>query len=211
MKLNSLDKLLKVNDCFCIAKLDGFLTAVISAPNFIDIARWSYISNVCFLSDDILEMVMCFYDKIYQQLRDNSYTPVFSTTNKLNTPKKEASLWVVGYIIGKDLWDKDIVKHHEKDISHLLFPILSLSENYENISDEIIANLPGICINIYKFWFKKSCMDQTKLRYCSKQSKAKQSKAKQSKAKQSKAKQSKASALKRSFRKSDSSLMWEYN
>ena len=198
MKLNSLDKLLKVNDCFCIAKLDGFLTAVISAPNFIDIARWSYISNICCLSDDILEMVMCFYNKIYQQLRENNYTPVFSIKNKLNILKKEASLWVVGYIIGKDLWDKDIVKHHEKDISHLLFPILSLSENYENISDKIIANLPEICINIYKFWFKKSCMDQTKLRYCSKQSKAKQSKAKQSK----------ASALKILFRKSDASLIW---
>lgn len=134
-------------------QLDGFLTAIISSPNCINILHWSKIAH---LHNHLeLAIIMQFYNKIYNSLKQGNYTPSFTNLPNLN---EEPINWAKGYLEGKNLWSEKILNLHKAKINNLLTTIidLSLCSNLHVIKlKQFLQSLSTICINIYNFWLQE--------------------------------------------------------
>lgn len=148
-----IEVILKKNSSFSINKLDGFLTAVISSPDVINVLNWMKIANLHKLNPRDLLIIMKFYNKIYNALKNGNYVPIF--INMVNLTD-EPIIWANGYILGKNLWSKRILQLHLKEIDALLASIMSLSVcsdlKLAKINDQTLGK---ICVNIYNFWLKQ--------------------------------------------------------
>lgn len=145
--------ILKKNNSFSINKLDGFLTAVISSPNVINLLNWMKIANLVQLDNNDLLIIMKFYNEIYNTLKNGDYVPIFVRMKHLID---EPIIWANGYILGKTLWSKKILQLHILEINTLLSSIVDLSLCSDLKLSEINYKILGkVCINIYNFWLKQ--------------------------------------------------------
>lgn len=150
---NKLNQILKDNKVFTVAKIDGFLAAIISSPNLIHLIEWTLITKI---KDPDLEILFEFYTQIYLGLREGNYLPIF-----IHSGVEDLSIdlcnWIEGYTLGKNLWDPKIVKLYQLEINELFSKIMQLSPNLIQNSDYCSNILSQTCINIYKFWSKNYC------------------------------------------------------
>ncbi len=148
-----IEVILKKNSSFSINKLDGFLTAVISSPDVINILNWMKIADVHKLNPKEILIIMKFYNKIYNALKNGNYVPIFINMQNLTD---EPIIWANGYILGKNLWSKRILQLHLKQTDALLASIVDLSLcsdlKLAKINDQTLGK---ICVNIYNFWLKQ--------------------------------------------------------
>ena len=148
-----IEVILKKNSSFSINKLDGFLTAVISSPDVINVLNWMKIANLHKLNPRDLLIIMKFYNKIYSALKNGNYVPIFINMQNLTD---EPIIWANGYILGKNLWSKRILQLHLKQTDALLASIVDLSLcsdlKLAKINDQTLGK---ICVNIYNFWLKQ--------------------------------------------------------
>lgn len=152
---NKIKKILKNNRNFSVAKLDGFLTSIISSPNLIHPLDWIKITKI---KDPDLDLIFEFYNQIYFNLRNNMYVPIFIKSD----PEKYSiyfKKWANGYIVGKNLWDPRILKIHQIKINELLLEIIELSENKIIINQQFITLLSEKCIEVYNFWSKQAMLN----------------------------------------------------
>lgn len=157
MTINSIyqniEFILKKKNSFSISKLDGFLTAVISSPNVINLLNWMKIAKVDKLDNKDLLSIMKFYNKIYNALKNGDYVPIFINLENLTD---EPIVWANGYIQGKNLWSKRILQLHLEEIDALLRIIMDLSLcsdlKLAKINNQILGK---VCVNVYNFWLKQ--------------------------------------------------------
>jgi yecA family protein len=157
MTINSIyqkiEVILKKNNSFSINKLDGFLTAVISSPDVINVLNWMKIAKLYKLDNKDLLSIMKFYNKIYEALKNGNYVPIFINIEHLTD---EPVVWANGYIQGKNLWSKRILNLHLEEIDVLLGIIMDLSLcsdlKLAKINNQILGK---VCVNIYNFWLKQ--------------------------------------------------------
>jgi yecA family protein len=170
--INQLDLVLTSHKAFPLIKLDGFLAAVISSPNYINMKKWMKVAKIPSLDLNSFQLLIQLYKTIYANLNNNSYLPLINSispksswTNIIN----DHVTWAKGYITGYKLWLENIVTDHIKSITPLLSPIANFLEKATKVNLDYgikdtkqIESLPTAVVAIYEFWSKQATVARYK-------------------------------------------------
>lgn len=165
MDLGNDDSLLGMSD------LDGFFTAIVSAPNRIPAGKWyplmwggeehepTWDSEEAF--EDFMTLLMRHQNSIVDTLNGNpeDYAPLFTT----NETEKNGEIWVAeewcyGYLLGASLWQgpelpeelqpyMGVIMLHGHDDHAQMLAEMTLEAHQETIEDVVLA-----VISLFHYW-----------------------------------------------------------
>lgn len=170
--INQLDLVLTSHKAFPLIKLDGFLAAVISSPNYINMKQWMKVAKIPSLYLNSFQLLIQLYKMIYDDLLGNSYLPLI---NSISPKSSWANIindhvtWAKGYIAGYELWLENIITDHIKIITPLLSPIADFLEkaaklnlDYDQKNTQQLDTLSTAVVAIYQFWSKQATVARHK-------------------------------------------------
>lgn len=189
-ELSRLEELLASPICngkaMSLDKLQGFICAVISAPDAIPPSLWM---QEVFKSEpehesmeqvqELMELVMHFYNGVASTLGENR-TVEFALKPRLDGDLGiDYQTWCEGYILGWGLSAEEWLSPGNEPLKKLTFPILLLSgafkeeaesrgrkylpdEEYTKLQQECAGFLPEAVAGIYRYWHSRSSPVSTK-------------------------------------------------
>ena len=170
--INQLDLVLTSHKAFPLIKLDGFLAAVISSPNYINMNQWMKVAKIPSLDLNSFQLLIQLYKTIYDNLHNNSYQPLINSISPKSSWKNiinDHVTWAKGYIAGYELWLENIVTDHIKSITPLLSPIADFLEkaaklnlDYDQKNTQQLDTLSTAVVAIYQFWSKQATVARHK-------------------------------------------------
>lgn len=157
-------------------KLQGFLCAVISAPDNIAPGRWIHEvvkigpeHELMGLVQEFMALVMRFYNGVASELDENQPIKFILKSLLVADQQPDYQTWCEGYILGWGLSTEEWLSTGNEPLKKLTFPILLLSgafkeeserrgkkylpdEEYAKLQQECADTLPKSVAGIYHYW-----------------------------------------------------------
>lgn len=159
-----------------VTQLQGFLCAVISAPDSIPASRWmpdALGGEPAFESpqqaQEFMALLMRFYQSVASALEEGQAPRLILKPQAIADQAPDYPAWCDGYILGWGLSTEEWLLPGNEVLKKLTFPILLLSgafkedaergggefmpeEEYAKLQQECMDVLPGAVSGIYNFW-----------------------------------------------------------
>lgn len=160
-------------------KLQGFLCAVISAPDVIPPSQWmpevfkigpehESIEQVQYL----MTLMMRFYNDVAAEFCENQLIEFILKPRSATDPRPDYQTWCEGYILGWGLSSEEWLSPGSEPLKKLTFPILLLSGafkeeaerrgkeylsdgEYKKLQQECADTLPKAVTGIYRYWHSR--------------------------------------------------------
>lgn len=166
-------------------KLQGFLCAVVSAPDIIPPSQW--IPEV-FKSmpehesmertQELMTLLMRFYNGVASELSENQPIKFILNPHSAAGQQPDYQTWSEGYILGWGLSAEEWLSPGNKPLKKLTFPILLLSgafkeeaerrgkkylpdDEYAKLQQECADTLPQVVTAIYHYWHSRKSLVPT--------------------------------------------------
>lgn len=191
MLTNALSKqeLLRLEECLAspifngkamsLDKLQGFLCAVVSAPDAIPPRLWM---PEVFKSmpehesmeraQEFMTLMMRFYNGVASELGENQPIKFILKPCSATDPRPDYQTWCEGYILGWGLSTEEWLSPGNEPLKKLTFPILLLSgafkeeaerrgkkylpdDEYAKLQQECADTLPKVVAGIYHYWHSR--------------------------------------------------------
>lgn len=161
-------------------KLQGFLCAVISAPDVISPKRWmpeifksGPLQEPMADNQEIMSLMMHFYNGLAAELDENQPIKFILKPRSPTEPLLDYQTWCEGYILGWGLSDEEWLSPGNEPLKKLTFPILLLSgafqeeserrgkkylpeDEYAKLWQECADALPKAVAGIYRYWHSRA-------------------------------------------------------
>jgi uncharacterized protein len=160
-------------------KLQGFLCAVISAPDTIPPSQW--MSEVFKRepgpgstepAQEFITLMMRFYNGVAETLGGNQPIEFILKPRSVTDPRPDYQTWCEGYILGWGLSSEEWLSPGNEPLKKLTYPILLLSDafkeeaerrgkkylpddEYSKLQQECADTLPKVVAGIYHYWHSK--------------------------------------------------------
>ncbi len=157
-------------------KLQGFLCAVISAPDTIVPGKW--MQEVFKIepehesmeqAQELMSLLMCFYNDVVSELAENQSIKIILKSHPNGDQMLDYQTWCEGYILGWGLSTEEWLSPGNEPLKKLTFPILLLSgafkeeaerrgreylpdDEYAKLYQECVDMLPKAIAGIYQYW-----------------------------------------------------------
>lgn len=159
-------------------KLQGFLCAVISAPDTIAPGQWMHEvfkigpeHESMELAQEFMTLMMRFYNGVAATLGENQ--PIKFILKPLTDQLPDYQTWCEGYILGWGLSSEEWLSPGNEPLKKLTFPILLLSgafkeeserrgkkylpdDEYTKLQQECAEMLPKVVAGIYHYWHSRA-------------------------------------------------------
>ncbi|MBU1692269.1 MAG: UPF0149 family protein [Gammaproteobacteria bacterium] len=159
-------------------KLQGFLCAVISAPDTISPDQWMHEvfkigpeHESMELAQEFMTLMMRFYNGVATTLGENQ--PIKFILKPLTDQQPDYQTWCEGYILGWGLSAEEWLSPGNEPLKKLTFPILLLSgafkeeserrgkkylpdDEYAKLQQECAEMLPKVVAGIYHYWHSRA-------------------------------------------------------
>jgi uncharacterized protein len=157
-------------------QLQGFFSAVLSAPDTIPAGRWmpdALGGEPAFESpqqaQEFMELLMRFYKSVDSALEEGQAPQLILKPQAIADQAPDYPAWCDGYILGWGLSTEEWLQPGNEVLKKLTFPILLLSgafkedaernngkfmpeDEYEKLQQDCMDVLPGAVSGIYNFW-----------------------------------------------------------
>lgn len=161
-------------------KLQGFLCAVISAPDTIVPGKWMQeVFNIepehesMEQAQELMTLLMCFYNDVASELVVNQPIKFILKSHPDGDPVLDYQTWCEGYILGWGLSAEEWLSPGNEPLKKLTFPILLLSgafkeeaerrgrkylpdDEYAKLQQECVDMLPKAVAGIYQYWHSRA-------------------------------------------------------
>jgi uncharacterized protein len=160
-------------------KLQGFLCAVISAPDTIPPSQWMpevFKSRPEYESmertQELMTLMMRFYNGVAAELGKNQPIEFILKPRSATDQRPDYQTWCEGYILGWGLSAEEWLSPGNEPLKKLTFPILLLSgafkeeaerrgkeylpdDEYAKLQQECADTLPKVVAGIYRYWHSR--------------------------------------------------------
>jgi uncharacterized protein len=159
-------------------KLQGFLCAVISAPDTIPPNQWMpevfkrEPGTGSTEPQEFITLMMRFYNGVAETLGGNQPIEFILKPRSVTDPRPDYQTWCEGYILGWGLSSEEWLSPGNEPLKKLTYPILLLSDafkeeaerrgrkylpddEYAKLQQECADTLPKVVAGIYHYWHSK--------------------------------------------------------
>jgi uncharacterized protein len=159
-------------------KLQGFLCAVISAPDTIPPNQWMpevfkrEPGTGSTEPQEFITLMMRFYNGVAETLGGNQPIEFILKPRSVTDPRPDYQTWCEGYILGWGLSSEEWLSPGNEPLKKLTYPILLLSDafkeeaerrgkkylpddEYAKLQQECADTLPKVVAEIYHYWHSK--------------------------------------------------------
>lgn len=158
-------------------KLQGFLCAVISAPDTIPPSQWmpevfKREPGSTEPAQEFIALMMRFYNGVAETLGGNQPIEFILKPRSVTDPRPDYQTWCEGYILGWGLSSEEWLSPGNEPLKKLTYPILLLSDafkeeaerrgkkylpddEYAKLQQECADTLPKVVAGIYQYWHSK--------------------------------------------------------
>jgi len=182
-ELSRLEELLSLpgfnGEAMNLGKLQGFLSAVISAPDSIAPGKWvQEIFKIgpelegMGVAQEFMALIMRFYNGVASGLDQNRPITFILEPCSATNPRPDYQTWCEGYILGWGLSSEEWLSPGNEPLKKLTFPILLLSgafkeeaerrgkkylpdDEYAKLQQECVDMLPKAVAGIYHYWHSR--------------------------------------------------------
>lgn len=167
-------------EAMSLGKLQGFLSAVISAPDSIAPGKW--VQEVfkigpklegMVVAQEFMALIMRFYNGVASDLGQNQPIKFILEPCTATNPRPDHQTWCEGYILGWGLSTEEWLSPGNEPLKKLTFPILLLSgafkeeaerrgrkylpdDEYAKLQQECVDMLPKAVAGIYQYWHSRA-------------------------------------------------------
>lgn len=160
-------------------KLQGFLCAVISAPDTIPPSKWmpevfkrESGPELTEPAQEFITLMMRFYNGVVEMLGGNQPIEFILKPRSVTDQRPDYQTWCEGYILGWGLSSEEWLSPGNEPLKKLTYPILLLSDafkeeaerrgkkylpddEYAKLQQECADTLPKVVAGIYHYWHSK--------------------------------------------------------